>query len=282
MTGESLEASRRNEMHQTSANDQNVNVCDSRISRFMCTGHISLAAGMQHLGVLVCETWPSWLFVFEALAVHCSVMFIMDECTKKRNILESMYPTVDIRSMSLFCKWCDDNYHSDTVLFAQGGAGWFKTNFSLFQGFNKGIVSISHGSIAGEFTGWSYQTVDSSAAGSVICGLWGFLTKGFNGSIHLPALYQRQVKHVIDVINRGISIKASSSEGEHGEGPVLFRQHIDWTEQLPKSRPLVRIRCQCVFGKPKWVERQLTSKELAKAFDVPLGLHEKFCHWPLF
>ncbi len=36
-----------------------------------------------------------------------------------------------------------------------------------------------------------------------------------------------------------------------------------------------------MFGKTKWVERQLTPKELAKGFDIPVGVHEKFCSWPL-
>lgn len=235
------------------------------------------------MGVLICESWPSWFFTFETLSIECSFIFIDDYPNDWIEILVAQYPSVKVCAFHEFDSMLPLILHPEAVLFAQGSACWLTSTTASMIKFSRVIASVSYGSFpsTNHSDMWFCQSVDSVSTGSLIQGSWDFALKGFNERFCIPRLYERQLKHIIDVTNGRFRSRVLNTSSRSGTHPYSIQQTVNWDEQLPKAQPLTKVRCKSVFVKHGWVERQLTAVELARAFDVPGSLHESFKTWSI-
>jgi hypothetical protein len=168
---------------------------------------------------------------------------------------------------------------SREILFLQGSMKWLTQLISVLPPMSRCIASISYGSPV-RLPGWQSFAFPSEAAGSVVGGYWHFLFKGFTVPPTPPNAYTRQLTHIIDPT---VTTRHAENILELPSLPSntpLFQHCMLPTDQLPKSRPLVRVCCTSVYIRQGWVVRPLSAKELGRAFDVPSSMLTHFAAWP--
>jgi hypothetical protein len=263
--------------HQAQVNDQTFSVCDNKLAPMQCKGTLISSTVTCQEAIILCESWPSWLFGLGPLQVSCSTIYIQDPFADLSAILSSSYPQVRVLHMREF----DPRVDISIILLIQGSPRWLRSLFSRLEDAHKVIASVSHGSFPECPEGWRQVALNSQLGGSVIDGTWKILYRGFATPISAPISYPRTLGHVLDPMVRSIPWRQSEQMGrETGEG-VLFRDAIHMDGFLPKQRPLIQVCCKQVLSPTGWAIRQLTAKELARAYDLPTRIGQSFESWSI-
>jgi hypothetical protein len=114
---------------------------------------------------------------------------------------------------------------------------------------------------------WSRLVLNPTAFGSVLEGVYYV----YGQSITLPrppdAAYTRTLRHILDPVERVVPREVVS---------MCPRDTRSSGAHLPQDDPLCNVCCRSVFHPNAWVVRRLSSKELARAFDIPASVQGAF------
>jgi hypothetical protein len=217
---------------------------------------------------LVSEAWPSWICVLSSLRLTCSVVFITNDSSLWQPTFCKIYPNTAIfPSVQLDTQL--PAFPGELVLF-QGSASWFHqmgadllSHFPpplpIVPGITQGMTHLPQP--------WQSVVVSAHSCGSVLAHDWRFWIRDHAVPTNFVCTYARCLRHVIDSTT-------GPPFGSRSFSPCLLAS--DW---LPFTQPFLPVLCPSIFSPEAPVQRQLTTVELARAFDVPSAWIPFFSQW---
>lgn len=229
-------------------------------------GFISTSTACHGRVIIVCESWPVWLFVLPALRWTCLTVYVTSISPAWLPFLQEMYPGTPFQ-----CNWiCSSTMpllDADWIL-CHGSLLWLHRHASSWS-HKPHLASLSLCSPSSSASSAANLCVSSVAVGSVIAGDWYFQVPADCRHIPDPSMYARCLRHVIDPATRSSarllrpSVSSLSSDGF-----------------LPAHQPHRPVQCNSVFTSTGWLIRPLSVAELGRAFDLPNLLIRSFLTTP--
>ena len=238
-----------------------------------------IEAEHQRFCFLVCEGWPSWLFLLGSLGLTCNKVFIKSFKVSWLSTVQLHFP--DLTWLALPRRF--DLQNSCLVLMS-GTTEW------CFSCYSRGLHSLPCVLAAEDapsprfasFADFVFHSFRHTDAGGVTNGFWALGSNSAWRSFWTPARsspqapYQRRLRHVIESTDRLIRLQPCppplDDATEFPEPTFLSRQVLNWNSPLPREAPLTRVCCRSTFSPTGWVIRILSPIELGRAFDVPSSL----------
>jgi hypothetical protein len=209
--------------------------------------------------VILCESWPGWLFTCGALQLPCSHVFSWTMASTWATQLSLHFLAIHFH----FDTTSLPSIAPSSLILAQGSLPWFERLVPGFPPHNPVVFSASLSYSGGATlppSGFSQFCFSSTDAGSVIDASWLFCSRGFPTPLP-PSAYQRTLRHILNASARCDLCRPC--RGNAQDYAALLRT------SLPVDVVLAWQYAPSVFVPSGWVKRPLSASELALAFDVP-------------
>jgi hypothetical protein len=217
--------------------------------------------------IIMCESWPAWLFALRSLRVDCSHLYVFSLAPPWLPLLQRAFPQLNV-SVAV--------HHpplivEDTWILLSGSVRWLSTILPYYTPSYHCLASIAYSSplVAPlSVPAVSMCKFDSRLAGSVMNHEWHFVIPSDFGSVEHPAMYSRPLTHIIDPTVRPSGMPSSEATTPNGDG------HLSWSSLFS------RFRCRSVYTRSGVVIRPLTPIELSRAYDLPSWVGQSFACFP--
>mmetsp|Transcript_9798 Transcript_9798/g.14167 ORF Transcript_9798/g.14167 Transcript_9798/m.14167 type:complete len:292 (-) Transcript_9798:3109-3984(-) len=253
------------------------------------TGRLPLEVQSSTECIYVCDDWPSWYFMREALHVICKAIFHPPTAPNlfAAQTFDSSLPLLPLTMLP-------STSTSAQLVVVQG-------SLSLFQGLSfysnpimptlfLPAMPTGLGSGSSLLPQWISIDLPHHLCGGVLDGRFPVVYNADCWStlpISLGLSYPRSLRHIINQAAKGFHPEASPPVGDTNQ-PLLRRSwHIvgspttlDWNGLLPRHSPFLSVQCPSVSPHSKWTHRSLTPDELAAVFDVSSAGIKYFSKWP--
>ena len=239
--------------------------------------------------IYVCDDWPSWYFICDAIHVKCSIIY--HPSTAQNLFLAQQYaPSLPLQPGLP----STSDVSNASFLVIQGSLQLFQSlpDYECPRTPTLYLPSLPDGLPAPLRlpSPWISVDVPHADCGGVLAGRFPVVYNPSGWTILVTSLglsYPRALRHIVNHAAKGFH-PASAPPVDPQDHTMMRRVwHIpgtptvlDWNGLLPRHSPCFTVLCPSVFTTSKWTRRGLTPEELAAAFDVSSAGLKYFAKWP--
>jgi hypothetical protein len=231
------------------------------------SGFVQTSVGCKGHIVVICELWPSWLFVLPALRLRCNTVVLtvlMVTSPSWLPHLQQLFPAVTFVSSVKHLP--ATSFEQSTFLLTHGSPAWYLQHRHTWPSLPCISSFTTRMSADTRFEDLPYQHFSSVDAGSVLDFRWFCLLPHI---VPPPRSYHRCLDHIIDP-----TTKVARSDRLPSVNSWVS------SKSLPLSRIHLPVQCRSVFSRSGWVVRPLSNVELGRLYDLPPRVCQLFADHP--